>query len=487
VPHFEPYVLPIAIFLLIGLFMFQRFGTRRVSILFGPVMIIWFLTLAAAGISWIVQNPGVLKSFNPYYGVEFLIQHSGISLIVLGSVFLTVTGAEALYADLGHFGRKPIQTAWIMLIFPALTLNYLGQGALLLAKPEAIENPFFLLVPEWGLIPLICLATLATIIASQANITGAFSMTRQAIQLGLLPRMEIRHMSATHEGQIFMPKVNGFLLFAVLLLCLVFRNSSALASAYGIAVNGTMLVTSIVFMIVVSRVWKKGPVLAALIVLPFISLEIVFMTANMMKLFDGGYVPLLFAAFNVLLMITWVSGSRYLFRKARRHSISLADLVSILDNDPPHIIKGTAVFLTSDPQTAPEALMQNLKHNQVLHERNFILTVNTVPTPRVAEDQRLMIEVMSSRMTRIIANFGYMETPDVTRSLYQARWHGFDIDVEHVSFFLGRRNIISDPRRGLPGWQDKIYIALARSAVAATDFYRIPRSQVVELGIQMSV
>lgn len=486
-PALEHYILPLAMTILILLFSLQRTGTGKVASFFGPITILWFLTLALVGTIWIVRNPEVLISFNPYYAAMFLITHSEMSLIILGAIFLAVTGVEALYVDLGHFGRKPIQRAWLYLVFPALTLNYLGQGALLLSLPEATEHPFFLMVPQWALMPMVGLATLATIIASQATITGAFSLTRQAIQLGFLPRMEIRHTSADNAGQIYMPKINSYLMFGVILLCVLFRSSSALASAYGIAVNGTMIVTTIMAFFAIRIVWKKSWLVCLLLTVPFLCIEGVFLTSNMMKVADGGYIPLGFAAFCVLLMSVWVYGTAYLYRKSQKESVSTADLVETLDRKPLHMVEGTAIFLTSDPLVAPDALLQNLKHNRILHETNVILTVQIAHVPKIAESQRLVIEPLSSHMTRIIINFGYMETPDVPKALYQASWYGFDIDVENATFFLNRRKIVPDHHTGLPRWLDNMYVAMTRTAVAATDFYRIPLGRVVEMGTQMAI
>ncbi len=486
-PAFNHSILPISMGILVLLFAMQKYGTAKVSILFGPITAIWFLAMAVSGTVWIVKNPIILSSLLPTYGLSFLLEHGWLSLAVLGAVFLAVTGAEALYADLGHFGRKPIQIAWIWFVCPALTLNYLGQGALLLENPNTIDNPFYYLVPEWALLPMVILATLATIVAAQAVITGAFSLTSQAIQLGLLPRMEIRHTSAKQEGQIYMPRVNTYILIGVLLLCVTFQNSSNLASAYGIAVTGTMIASTILSFVVFRHVFGKGPLVAGLIIAPFLIVELVFMSANMMKLLEGGFVPLILGLVVVLLMSTWVSGTRYLYKMAHRKSVPVSDLAEMLDRETPPIIPGTAIFLTSDPQVAPETLMQNLKHNFILHEKNIILTVSVAHIPKIPENQRLMIEPISSHFTRVVLNFGFMETPDVTRALYQAAWQGFDIDVENASFFLGRRKIVSDPRHGLPGWQDKIYISMSKSAVEATDFYRIPANQVIEIGTRVVV
>lgn len=486
-PGLENYVLPISIAILILLFHAQKSGTGRVSIFFGPITAIWFIVMGLLGIWWMIEVPAILHSLNPYYALNFFFHHGMIGLIVLGAVFLAVTGAEALYADLGHFGRKPIQRAWLFLVFPCLALNYLGQGALIISQPSAIENPFYRLVPEAFLLPLIILATAATIVAAQAVITGAYSLTRQAVQLGFLPRMEIRHTSVDQKGQIYMPKVNRLLLLGVLLLCAMFGSSSGLASAYGIAVSGTMLVSSVLSFIVIWKVWKRSILFAALIVLPFIALEIIFFAANMLKVFEGGIAPLLLAAFIVMMMTIWVRGTSYLRRKSQQDVTSLNDLTEILDRRAPTRIEGTAIFLTSDPSTTPVALLQNLRHNKILHTHNIILTVATSQMPIVPEEHRLAVESLSSSITCVVLNFGYMETPDVPEALRMLPRYGVDLDVENASYFLGRRSIVSDAKVGLPEWQDHIYIAMARAAANANDFFRIPYNRVVELGVQIAV
>lgn len=486
-PAFDSFVLPISMAIIIALFAVQRHGTAHVSKFFGPITIVWFLALGLGGLSWILKQPIVLHSFNPYYAFTFLFSHGFLSFVVLGSVFLAVTGAEALYSDLGHFGRKPIQVAWLYFVFPCLTLNYLGQGALLMTLPATIENPFFLLFPEWALIPMVILATLATIIASQAVITGAYSVAHQAIQLGLLPRMEIRHTSEKQEGQIYMPRINTLLLYSVLFLILVFQTSSSLASAYGIAVTGTFVCSSIIALNYIAKVRKKGYLVASVIIIPLLFIEITFLSSNLLKLLEGGFVPLVFGLYFILLILTWVKGTKYLVTKAQAQAISLIDLAEMLERDPPHIIPGTAIFLTSDPEHAPETMMQNLKHNQVLHEKNIILTISIAQIPRVPLEQRITVQPINDHMMRIIINFGFMETTNVPAALYRARALGHDIDVENASFFLGHRKIIPDARFGLPGWQDDIYVAMSKSAVDATEFFRIPPSQVVEIGTRQVI
>ncbi len=486
-PALDKYVLPFTILILVILFSVQRHGTGHMARFFGPITVFWFLVLGGIGLYWIVRNPIVLLAFSPHYAVEFLFSHGFLSFVVLGSVFLAVTGAEALYADLGHFGRKPIQYAWLFLVFPCLALNYLGQGAMLIKAGTPIPNTFFMMFPEWALIPVVALATMATIIASQAVITGAFSVARQAMQLGLLPRLEVRHTSESHEGQIYMPKINMMLMWTVLLLCLIFQSSTNLAAAYGISITATMMLSSILIFFMIAKIWKKGYLLAGLITIPFFLVETVFFSSNLLKLFDGGFVPLLLGVYIVLMVITWVNGTRYVTIKAARQSISMIDLAEMLERDPPVIVPGTAIFLTSDQSVAPETMMQNLKHNQVLHEKNIILTISVCPIPRVPIEQRIEVESINSHMMRVIVSFGFMETPNVPAALYRAKSLGYDIDVEHASFFLGHRKFIADPHHGLPLWQDSIYIAMAKSAVDATDYFRIPPSQAVEIGTRQIV
>lgn len=486
-PVFERFTLLLAVFILIALFLVQRKGTGKVAVFFGPITAIWFLTLGGIGISWIIKEPTVLAAINPYYAGAFLLEHGKMSFFVLGSIFLAVTGAEALYVDLGHFGRKPIQTAWFFFIFPCLVLNYFGQGALVLSNPEAAENSFFLLVPEAWLLPLVGLATVATIIASQAVITGAFSLTSQAVQLGFLPRLEIRHTSESQEGQIYMPKINTALMLAVLFLCLVFKNSSSLANAYGIAVTGDMLVTTLLATIITVSVKKKPLKYVLVAAVPFFIIEGVFLSANILKIADGGFVPILFAIFNALMIVTWINGTRYLYVRSKRQSVTMKGFIEALEKRPPMRVPGTAVFMTSDPEVTPVALLHNIKHNKIMHEQNLILTVQTEQTPRVKEAKRLTIEPITPSVTRVVMRFGFMETPDIPRTLILAKSLGLNIDPEQASYFLGRRTIVSDPNSGLSGWQDNIYIALTRTAATATSFYRIPPGRIVELGTQIAV
>jgi len=428
-----------------------------------------------------------LWAFNPGYGVAFLAGHGMIGLVTLGAVFLVVTGSEALYADLGHFGRGPIQTAWLGVALPALTINYLGQGALVLLDPKSIENPFFLLYPDWALLPMVVLATAATVIASQAVITGAYSLTRQAIQLGLLPRLEIRHTSEALFGQIYMPRVNLLLLVGVLLLVALFRSSSALASAYGIAVTGTMVATVTMAFVVVWKVWRWPPLAAAALIIPFLLIDLTFLGANLLKVVEGGWVPLALGGLVMVVMYTWRRGSRLLFEKTRRQEIPLDHLVRMLEKKPPTRVPGTAVFLTSTPESAPTALMHSLKHYKVLHEHNVILTIETADLPRTDPAERVRIERVGETFARVALRFGFMETPNVPRALAIARKHGWQFDIMSTSFFLSRRALKPAAHSGMPRWQDRLFIMLTRIANDATDYFQIPTGRVVEVGTQVTI
>ena len=487
-PRFEPYVLPLAIVLLALLFLVQSRGTGVVAAWFGPITALWFLAMAAAGAIHIADDPGVLAALNPVHGAVFLGEHGLVGVLVLGAVFLAVTGAEALYADLGHFGRRPIQLAWFALVFPALALNYLGQGALVLADPAALDNPFFLLVPGWALPPMVLLATAATLIASQAVITGAYSLARQAVQLGLLPRLGMRHTSESLSGQIYVPVVNWLLLAGVLALVLLFEESGALASAYGIAVSGTMLITTVLAFLYLhgGRRWPLAA--AALLVAPIVLVETGFFAANLLKFLDGGYVPVLIAGVVAIAMVTWVRGTALLFQRARRTVVPLETFIrSTATSDRIATVPGTAVFLTSDPAFAPPSLLHNLKHNKVLHTQIVVLTVVNVEAPRIDNAERVTIERLDARFARVAVRFGFMEDPNLSRALALCRRQGLKFDVMSTSFFLSRRKLLAEGRFGLPLWQDRVYIALASIAADPSEFYRLPRDRVVELGSQMAV
>jgi KUP system potassium uptake protein len=486
-PGLEHYVVPLTVFILVLLFSVQSHGTHRIASAFGPVMIVWFSVLAVMGAMHIADDPTVLYAINPWYAVHFMLNHGEIGLVALGAVFLAVTGGEALYADLGHFGRKPIQSAWIFFVLPALLINYFGQGALVLSNPNAIENTFYRMVPETFLVPLIVLATIATIIASQAVITGAFSLVRQAVQLGLLPRFEVRFTSETHAGQIYLPRVNTLLLIGVLLLVLMFRTSSGLASAYGIAVSTTMVADGIMGFVVVWKLWGWRAGAAAALIVPLVFVDMTFFAANFLKLLDGAWVPLLFGLAVVVLIWTWRRGAAILTNKTRRTEVPLRDLIKSLEKRPPHIVKGTAVFLTSDPEYVPTALLHNLKHNKVLHEHNVILTITTAQTPRVDILDRVTIEGISDKFSAVRLNFGFMEMPNVPKALAIARKLGWQFDIMSTSFFVSRRSLKPAAQSGMPKWQDHLFIGLSRAANDATDYFQIPTGRVVEVGTQVSI
>ncbi len=486
-PAFDAYVVPLTVLILVMLFAVQSRGTANVAAFFGPVTLFWFATIAAAGVWHVIQNPTVLLAFSPLYGISFLLHHGIVGFYTLGAVFLVVTGAEALYADLGHFGRGPIRLAWLVVVLPALVLNYLGQGALVLANPKAVENPFFLLYPDWALLPMVLLATVATVIASQAVITGAYSLTRQAIQLGLLPRLEIRHTSESLFGQIYMPRVNTLLLAGVLLLVGLFRSSSALASAYGIAVTGTMVVTAMMAIIVIWRVWGWPLIGALALMLPFLFIDFTFLSANLLKIIEGGWMPLALGTLVMAVMYTWRRGSRLLFEKTRRLETPLESLVQSLEKKPPARVPGTAVFLTSDPVSAPTALLHSLKHYKVLHEKNVILTIETADAPRVDPSERVRIELVGKTFSRVVLHFGFMETPNVPKALAIARKLGWQFDIMSTSFFLSRRALKPAAHSGMPRWQDRLFIGLTRVANDATDYFQIPTGRVVEVGTQVTI
>jgi KUP system potassium uptake protein len=486
-PALEDYVVPLALVILICLFAVQSRGTALVASAFGPVMIVWFLTLGVMGLMHISDDPTVLSAMNPWHGVGFLLTHGMIGLVILGAVFLAVTGGEALYADLGHFGRKPIQTAWFFFVLPCLLINYFGQGALVLAHPDAIENPFYRMVPDRVLVPLIGLATAATVIASQAVITGAFSLVRQAIQLGLLPRFEVRYTSESHAGQIYLPRVNIMLLIGVLLLVGLFRTSSGLASAYGIAVSTTMVADGIMCFVVIWKLWNWRAATAAALIAPLVFIDLTFLTANLLKLLQGAWVPVLFGLMMVALIWTWRRGSAILIQKTRRTEVPLLDLIKSLEKRPPHIVKGTAVFLTSDPGYVPTALLHNLKHNKVLHEHNVILTVLTAETPRVDVADRVRMENISDKFSTVKLKYGFMETPNVPKGLAIARKLGWQFDIMSTSFFVSRRSLKPGAKSEMPLWQDHLFIAMSESANDATDYFQIPTGRVVEVGMQVTI
>jgi KUP system potassium uptake protein len=484
-PSMSRYIVPISVAILAVLFAVQSRGTGTMARYFGPITALWFIVLAIVGISHISDDFGILAAFNPYYAVSFLMHEGFFGVIVLGAVFLTLTGAEALYADLGHFGRRPIQWAWFVLVFPALTLNYLGQGALVLGNPHAMSDPFYLMFPKWALLPAVLLATAATIIASQAVITGAFSLIRQGINLGFLPRMEILFTSETNTGQIFVPSVNMLLFLGVIFLVISFGSSDSLSTAYGISVTGAMVVTSIMAFEFVRVRWNWSVLTATAVLAPLLVLELIFLGANLIKIHDGGYIPVLIAAAFVIVMWTWRRGSALLMEKTRHTDIPLASFISSIerksDHSPAHV-PGTAIFLTSDPESAPAALLHNLKHNHVLHDKNVILTIRTVNKPRVASADRYKVEQISERFSRVELAFGFMESQNVSQALATLRKTGLKFDIMSTSFYLGRRKLVPDAKSGMPYWQDRLYIALANAAANPSDYFRLPANRVVELG-----
>lgn len=484
-PALSDYVVPIAVVILLALFAVQSKGTGAVSNFFGPITLVWFLAMGVAGIMHIADDLSIFAAFNPLYAITFMFNEGYVGIVVLGAVFLTVTGAEALYADLGHFGRRPIQWAWFSVVFPALTLNYLGQGAFVLKNPAAMSDPFFLMFPKWALLPMVILATAATIIASQAVITGAFSLTRQAIHLGFLPRMAILHTSETHTGQIYLPNVNTLLMFGVMVLVFAFGSSESLATAYGISVTGAMLVTSCLAFEFLRARWNWSVAGAASVLLPLLALEFVFLGANMLKIHDGGYVPILIAVTFVVIMWTWKRGTEILHAKTRHIDVPLASFIKSVERKSEHApvtVPGTAIFLTSDPESTPAALLHNIKHNHVLHQQNFILTIRTANTPKVPKDERVSVQMLSERFALLEMRFGFMETQNVSQALGLFRKSGIKFDIMSTSFYLGRRKLVPDAQSGMPHWQDRLFIALANAAIDPSDYFRLPTNRVVELG-----
>ncbi|MCP9233297.1 MAG: potassium transporter Kup [Mesorhizobium sp.] len=486
-PTFQPYVVPLTLAILAVVFAVQRFGTGGVGLVFGPVTALWFLAIGLSGLNHIMDDPEILLAISPHYIVSFLINSPEVAFVTVGAVFLAVTGAEALYADLGHFGRKPIVLAWLAIVFPCLLLNYVGQGAFVLANGGVVGHPFFEMNEGRMLIPMVVLATAATVIASQAVISGAFSLTRQAVQLNMLPRLEILHTSERQSGQIYMPRVNMLLALVVMLLVVGFGESSKLASAYGISVTGNMLVTNILLYVVMTRIWKWPLGVAIALMAVFVFIDTGFFAANIVKLFEGGWASLAIAAVIVMTMWTWIRGTRYLFDKTRRNEIPLDSLAGNLLKRKPQLMSGTAVFLTSDPASAPTALMHSLKHYKVLHEQNVILSVVTAQQPVVPDSDRVKMETINELFMRVTLTFGYMEQPNIPRALAICRKQGWKFDIMTTSFFLSRRSLKASPNSGMPVWQDKLFIGLARTAADATEYFQIPTGRVVEIGTQVAI
>ncbi|NMD06970.1 MAG: potassium transporter Kup, partial [Phyllobacteriaceae bacterium] len=483
---FEPVVVPLTLAILITLFTFQYKGTAGVASLFAPVTMVWFAVLGVMGFIHIFDDLQIFLAINPWYGFRMLVEQPGLALLVFGGVFLAVTGGEALYADMGHFGRTPIRLAWAFVVLPGLILNYLGQGAFVISHPEAVENPLFLMAPGWGLIPLVLLATVVTVIASQAVITGAFSIAQQAMSLGLLPRMNITHTSEEEAGQIYVGQINWMILIGVILLVLVFKSSSNLASAYGVAVNTSMVVDSILGLIFFwkARTMPRWFAIPALLLI--LMVELTFGMANALKIVHGGYMPVLMGATIILLMVTWLKGRKLLARKLEKESIELEGLLQSLERRAPTRVAGAAVFMQTDNRYAPSALMHNLKHNRVLHDILVFISVETTDEPRHDGD-RVHVRQTALGAWVVEAYFGYMEQPDVPAALRACKDHGLEIDPRQASYFLGRRVIRLSPRSAMPFWQQRIFIMLANQSARAIEFFRIPPDRVVELGLQMSV
>lgn len=486
-PHMTPFVVPITVVILVVLFSIQKYGTGKVAIVFGPIMAVWFLALGASGLWHIFDDPTVMAALNPYYALRFLVVSPGVAFITVGAVFLAMTGAEALYADLGHFGRTPIVRAWLWIVFPCLLLNYFGQAAFVLSHGEAAALPFFEMMPEFALWPMVLLATAATVIASQAVISGAFSVARQAVQLNILPRLEIQHTSEKLHGQIYIPRVNLLLGLTVIILVLGFEKSNNLASAYGIAVTGNMLVTTGLLYFVMTRIWNWRVSRALPLILGFLVIDIMFFSANIIKVHEGGWASITFAAILVIIMWTWVRGTRHLSQKTRKAEVPLDLIVEQMTKRPPTIVPGTAVFLTGDPKSAPTALMHSLKHYKVLHENNVILTVVTASKPWVSSADRARVSQYNERFMQVTLTFGYMQQPNIPRALGLCRKLGWKFDIMTTSFFLSRRWLKASAHSGLPLWQDKLFILLARTASDATEYFQIPTGRVVEIGTQVNL
>ena len=492
-PQFEPYVIPLTIFVINALFLMQKYGTGRIGVIFGPILFVWFLSLALLGIGGIYQNLHIFEALLPHHGIEFFIRNGWHGFIVLGSVFLVVTGGEALYADMGHFGKQPIRLSWFFVALPALVLNYFGQGALLLNNPEAVANPFYLLAPQWATLPLVILATLSAAIASQALISGVFSITRQAIQLGFCPRVSIVHTSSQEIGQIYVPAVNWSLFVGVIWLVLTFKTSSNLAAAYGIAVTATMVITTILAFEVARQKWNWSVYKASSIFGAFLIMDVAFFSANIRKVTHGGWVPLVIGAVIYLLMTTWQKGRQILFRRLKERSMPIEDFCQKLLREPPLRVPGTAVYMSGDPWGVPVPLLHNLKHNKVLHQRVAILTIQTREVPFVTKRDRITIQEVIPNIYRIIANYGFMETPKMKHILEACRSQEINFNVAETTFVLGRETIIAEKNDSRPGevsmslWREKLFAVMAKNAQRPTAFFRIPPNQVIEVGIQVEI
>jgi KUP system potassium uptake protein len=486
-PNLHRLIIPITLVIIVGLFAIQRFGTGTVGKLFGPVMLVWFGILAATGVIETAQHPGILRALSPIPGLRFMFDEPGRGFIALGSVVLVVTGAEALYADMGHFGRPAIARAWVFAVLPALLLQYMGQGALILAEPNAVVSPFYRLFPEWAQLPMVFLATAATVIASQAVISGAFSVTRQAVQLGFLPRMRIRHTSSTEVGQVYVPAVNWGLMIAVLGLVIGFRTSSHLASAYGIAVTGTLAVDTLLAFIVVRLLWRKPLWIVITGAAAFLTVDLTFFAANTIKIVHGGWFPLVIALIVFTALTTWRRGRSLMKERIREKEIPLATFIKTLGTTPPVRVPGCAVFLTAVGGGTPRALIHNLEHNHVMHQKVVIFTARTLNVPIAPDDGRLMVEHLWHGLRRVTASYGFQELPDVPQTLRRAQGLGLDIDPDSATYFLNRVSFVSTSKPGMARWRERLFATMSRNSTSAAQFFNIPSEQIAELGMQIDL
>lgn len=486
-PGFASWVVPLAVVILVGLFLLQQRGTGGIGAIFGPVMFIWFATISLLGLAAIIQHPEVLGAIGPWHAVDFFIRNRLPGFLILGAVFLILTGAEALYADMGHFGARPIRIVWFTLVLPALLLNYFGQGALLLADPSAAENPFYHLAPGWGQLPLVALATAAAIIASQAVISGAFSLTRQAVQLGYSPRVSVEHTSSKEIGQIYIPSVNWWLMIVTIAVVLGFRSASGLAGAYGVAVTSTMVITTLLLHVVSREVWGWSLLRATLVAAGFLLIDLAFFAANIVKIPQGGWLPLLIAAGIYTLMATWKTGRQILSKRLQEKSVPLKILMGDLAADPPQRVPGTAVFMSGNPGGTPPALVHNLAHNKVLHEKVIFLTVITEEVPHIAPTERITVKHLGKGFHEVIARYGFMEDPSIQDVIEHCRQKRLVIQLEGTTFFLGREELISTDRPGMARWRERLFAFMSRNALRATAFFQIPTTQVFEVGAQVEL
>ena len=486
-PLFEPYVVPITVTILVGVFAIQRHGTHRVGGFFGPIMVGWFVVIAVLGIRWAAREPVVFTAVDPRHAVTFFGEHGWHGFAVLGAVFLVVTGGEALYADMGHFGKHPIRVAWFALVLPALLLNYFGQGALLLTKPAAAEQPFFLLAPQWALFPLVGLATAAAIIASQALISGAFSLTRQAIQLGYCPRLDIEHTSSHEIGQVYVPQVNWALMLSTIGIVIGFGSSTALAAAYGIAVTLTMVITAMLLYVIATERWRWPTAVALVVTGLFLAIDFAFFGANALKITHGGWLPLVIGALLFTLMTTWKTGRRIVARRLTARAVPLEEFMARVAESRPTRVPGAAVFMTAQPRGTPPALAHNLRYNKVLHEHVVTLMITTQPVPHVAPDQRITVRSLGHGVFDVIVRYGFMDDPDVPEALTAARGAGLELNEQDITYFLGRETLIVTRAPGMAMWRERLFVVMARNAVRATAFFRLPPERVVELGVQVEI